>query len=139
MYSYSGDPSATDLDKVRFLLSDTNSTSPLLQDEEIYWLLEEWSNAYEAAASGAEIIAGQYAHKSDYSKSVGDLSLSQNFDTQANRFRSLAVTLRGHKYRKEPPTWVVNEAVLESTANRVVDIQNSDFYSGQFDNPSAST
>lgn len=137
MFTYSGDPSSSDLDQVRFLLSDTNQDSPLLQDEEIQWLLDEGADVYDSAANGADIVSGKFAHNSDYSKSVGDLSLSQNFSAQAERFKQLGTTLRQVRFRKAVPTWVVNEAALVSTANRNVDTYNTDAYVGQFDNPQA--
>ena len=41
-YTFSGDPAASDVDAVRVLLSDTDSTDVLLTDETINWLLAEW-------------------------------------------------------------------------------------------------
>lgn len=135
MFTYSGDPSTSDLDQVRFLLSDTNAASPLLQDAEIEWLLDECADVYDSAATAADIISGKFAGQSDYSKSVGDLSLSQTFSAQAERFKVLGNTLRQVRFRKAVPTWIANAASLESTADRVVDTYNTDMYAGQFDNP----
>lgn len=38
-WSYSGDPSTSDLDAVRFEIQDTNSSAPLLEDTEVLWAL----------------------------------------------------------------------------------------------------
>jgi len=67
-WSYSGDPSASPLDAVRFLLGDTDQTDQLtLSNQEITWLLSEWdNNLYLAAAAGAEQLAGQFAREVTY-------------------------------------------------------------------------
>lgn len=39
-FSYSGDPSESELDAARFLIMDTNSAHPILQDEEIEYLID---------------------------------------------------------------------------------------------------
>lgn len=38
-YSYSGNPSDTPLDECRFLLGDTDESNPILQDEEILYII----------------------------------------------------------------------------------------------------
>lgn len=43
-FSYSGDPSESKLDECRFLLGDTNETAPILQDEEIGYLMSQANN-----------------------------------------------------------------------------------------------
>lgn len=40
-YSYSGNPSDTPLDECRFLLGDTDETNPILQDEEILYIIDK--------------------------------------------------------------------------------------------------
>ena len=39
-WTYSGDPSSSELDECRFLISDTDEASPILQDEEIKYIIE---------------------------------------------------------------------------------------------------
>lgn len=41
-FSYSGDPSASALDEARFLLGDTNSSEPIMQDEEILYIIDNY-------------------------------------------------------------------------------------------------
>lgn len=43
-FTYSGDPSASKLDAVRFALGDTDASQPLLQDEEINYLISMYPN-----------------------------------------------------------------------------------------------
>lgn len=43
-FSYSGDPSASVLDECRFLLGDTDESNPIMQDEEIEYIIAESSS-----------------------------------------------------------------------------------------------
>jgi len=104
-WSYSGNPSARTLDKVRFLCGDTDSTNQQIADEEISFLLSEWNNdAYVSAAFACEAIAGKYSSKSDYSRSVGDLSISTQFGATAKTFLDRASRLRITAMRAAPPS-----------------------------------
>lgn len=38
-WSYSGDPSKSELDECRFLLGDTNEAAPIMQNEEIQYII----------------------------------------------------------------------------------------------------
>lgn len=137
-FTYVG-PSTSDRDKVRFLIQDTDSNSPHLTDEEIAWLLSEWADPYDAAANAADVIAGSYAHKADYSKSVGDLSLSETFSQQSTRFSALATSLRLNRMRRYTPAWIANSEALKSTGDRNVATYNTDAHLGQMDNPRTGT
>jgi hypothetical protein len=133
------DPTNSNRDKVRFLIQDTDSTNPHMTDEEVNWLISEWADVYDAASAAADILAGSYAHKANYSKSVGDLTLSETFSTQSERFQALATTLRLSRMRRYTPRWVASADALQSTADRVVDTYNTDSHLGQFDNPRGSS
>ena len=43
-FTYSGDPSKSKLDECRFLLSDTDEDCPILQDEEINFIISKSNN-----------------------------------------------------------------------------------------------
>jgi len=43
-FSYSGDPSKSPLDNARFLLGDTNKEEPIMQDEEILYIIDTSGN-----------------------------------------------------------------------------------------------
>lgn len=97
-WTYSGDPSTSDRDAVRFWIQDTDETTPLLQDEEIDYLVELWMPQYGSvlltAAMAAEVIAAKYTGEVSVSAdgvsvAVGDLS---------DKYRQLAISLRSqHK------------------------------------------
>lgn len=74
-WSYSGDPSSSDLDAVRFLVQDTDTTDQLVQDEEITWALTQGGGIYSAAALVAGTIAAQFARAAD-KETVGKVSVS---------------------------------------------------------------
>lgn len=81
--SYSGDPSSSDNDAVRFLLQDTDCTKNIFEDEEIAWVLTEEANIYTAAACLLDTAINK-SSGSLQSKKVGDLSLTFGLkETQA--------------------------------------------------------
>lgn len=133
-FSYSGDPSTSDLDEVRTLLADTDSTDVLLTDETITWLLTEWPTTYQAARAGAEIIASQMARDAISQKRIGDLSLSYDYSARANDYRKLAESLAAQAARKTAPRVYANPDALLSTRDREAGT-TTDFRLGQFDDP----
>lgn len=60
-WTYSGDPSSSNKDAVRFLIGDTEPLDPILQDEEILWLLSEYGSPIKASYHAALTAAGKYA------------------------------------------------------------------------------
>ncbi len=129
------DPSSGNRDKVRFLIQDTISTDAQLSDEEIAYLLTTWNNnVYDAAIAAAEVIAGRYAHKTNYSRSVGDLSISEQYGASALEFRALAESLRKQKYLLYPPTVKFNSQSIVATEDKLVQTYKSDFKTGMMDN-----
>lgn len=66
-WSYSGNPATSDLDAVRFYISDTDAELPLLQNEDIEFLLTRWMPIYKSvlltSAVACEIIAGKFARQ----------------------------------------------------------------------------
>jgi hypothetical protein len=93
---YSGDPTQSPADSVRFLLGDTDNTDLLLSDGEIGFLLSEWSNVYDAAAAGADQLAAQFSREIDYS---GD-GISTTTSELQQQFIQLATQLRQLSKRK---------------------------------------
>lgn len=86
-WTYSGDPSSSNKDAVRFYIGDTDSTTPHVTDEEIAFALsQQGNNPRRAAASLARSLSAKYAHKVD--KSIGDLSIS--YSQSASQYMALA-------------------------------------------------
>jgi len=128
------DPSSNDRDKVRFIIGDVDSADYHFSDAEITYLLTTWLTPIDAAIAGAELIAGRFAHKTNYSRSIGDLSISESYGTSAAEFRALAQSLRLQRGKLSPPTIKVNADALKSTTDKTITSYNSDFYTGIQDN-----
>lgn len=70
-WTYSGDPSSTDRDEVRFLVGDTDTNNQLVTDEEIAYAITTEGSNLSAASRVAQTIAAQFARRTD--EEVGDL------------------------------------------------------------------
>lgn len=128
------DPGANSRDKVRFLIGDTDSNDQHFSDEEVAYLLSTWSNdEYDAAIAGAEILSGRYAHLTNYSRSIGDLSISEQYGASAQEFRALADRLRMQKDQLNPPTPRINAQAIINTGDKTVTTYKTDFYTGIHD------
>ena len=98
--SYSGDPSSTPKDAVRFLIGDTGPSTFDFTDEEIAFALDTQANLWMAAALFADKLTTIKSSGGLSSKSVGSLSESysqgsiQFYKDQAERFRMMG---RGHQ------------------------------------------
>jgi|APGre2960657373_1045057.scaffolds.fasta_scaffold77678_2 hypothetical protein len=128
------DPSSGDRDKVRFLVQDTDSADYHLEDAEITYLVSTWGNVYDAAIAAAEIISGQYAHKTNYSRSIGDLSISESYGASAQEFRALASRLKDQRDRLRVPIPKINAQSIVATGEKTVQTYKSDFSTGLMDN-----
>lgn len=130
-WSYTGNPSARVIDKVRFLCGDTDSSNQQVMDDEIVFLLTEWnSNAYLAAAFACDAISSKLSAKADLSRSVGDLSISTQFGAQAKMYMERAASLRALAVRAAPPAVNFDTTTFNGTF---------DFYIGMDRNLGTST
>jgi hypothetical protein len=93
-FTYSGDPTSSATDEIRFMISDTDSTRPLLTDEEIAYIHAKWDALYGSttleAAVCCEIIAGKFAREVSVSAdgvSVGLSELQGKYDALASSLR----------------------------------------------------
>jgi len=128
------DPGSNDRDKVRFLIGDTDSTDQHFSDEEISYLLTTWgNNVFDSAIAGAEILAGRYAHLTNYSRSIGDLSISEQYGASAAEFNALADRLRIQRLDLYPPTPNINAQAIINTGDKTVTTYKTDFYTGIHD------
>ena len=73
-WTYSGDPSASSLDAVRFLIGDTDPTDRQLSDEEILYLTTQRTSDYGAASSACLALVAKYSRQ--VSTYVGDLRVA---------------------------------------------------------------
>jgi len=73
-WTYSGNPQNSTLDSVRFLIEDTASLDPQLNDNEINYMIGLYPSIWRASANLAKILKSKYARLAD--KHVGDLSVA---------------------------------------------------------------
>lgn len=135
-FTYTGDPSVSDRDKVRFLMGDIVATAEVtLSDEEIAYLLDTWNDdVYEAARNGCESLAARLTGKATTSKSVGDLSLSKDYSGAASRFREQAASILAMRMRKTPPTpWVDPKNLTTAEEREELGMQGHEFHTGVHD------
>ncbi len=94
-FTYSGDPSISELDACRFILGDTNEATPIMQDEEIKYLIDKY---------GANVNVRNYQlfmrastlFSRDIKRSLGPQSEDPTsrldfFKSQADYYKSLIV------------------------------------------------
>jgi hypothetical protein len=98
--SYSGDPSASDLDFVRFSIRDTSTSDELLEDNEINGLLTEHGSKYQAAAAAAEAVALGFAREAD-DITMGKLRIDRS--KRADMYFTLAKRLKLDARRRVAP------------------------------------
>ncbi|MFE9742954.1 hypothetical protein [Streptomyces sp. NPDC006477] len=91
-YTYSGDPSTSPKDTIRFLAQATgeNKETGFVSDEEIAWIRTQEPNVYLAAAMVAERVSAHFG--AQRSKTVGPLQISGR--EQSATYASLAEKLR---------------------------------------------
>lgn len=81
----------TNRGKTRLILGDTSTSGSIFGDDEIdYFLSEEGSSVYKAAALGLESLAQRYAHKASFSAD----GLSVQYNDMAQSCRAQAKELR---------------------------------------------
>lgn len=98
MFSYSGDPSTSPKDEVRFHLQDTDAGFPLLTDEEIDFQIDEWLPKYDSLIYVAATCADVVSRKFVGIVAVSADGVSVNTADLADRYRLLATELRAqHK------------------------------------------
>lgn len=116
-WSYSGDPTTSPLDQVRFLIGDTDENAPLLLDAEISFAITEEATPNAAAAYCCETLARKFAKEVD--KTIGPLrvSLSQKskaYQDLAIAFRKKEATISGKPFYKNPSPAAFRRRLMDS-------------------------
>lgn len=133
-WSYSGDPGASSLDEIRFLIGDTDSTDQLLSNEEINYLFTEYGDAYSAAVACVVALIGKFSRDVEESKRVGDLSLTIKSGSKVDQFLLLKRTLESERTRRFPAAPAVNPNAILPTHIGIVEGEGTDYVVGQMDN-----
>lgn len=90
-FSYSGDPSSSPKDYVRFLIGDTDKDDPILQNEEIQIFLNTYNNGViNASIRCCEQISAKFSRR--VNETVGQVKM--DFSQAAKAYRDMAMDLR---------------------------------------------
>ena len=133
-WNYSGNPGASSLDEIRFLIGDTDSNNQLLSDEEINYLFTAYGDAYAAAVASVVSLIAQASRSVEESKKVGDLSLTVKTGARLQQWITLKQTLESERFRRYPAAPVVNPNAILPTHIGVVEGEGTDYVVGQMDN-----
>lgn len=117
--------------QVRFWLQDTQSTRPLVQDQEIDWALNQYANVYMAAAALCDSLVAQAGNTK--SRKVGELAI--DYDPQF--YRGLAAVLRSRGLTYQGPSVGGISVVDKIAAAADSDAVTPAFFRGEGQNPSA--
>jgi hypothetical protein len=121
-WTYSGDPTASPKDEVRYLIGDTEPDSQELSDAEInYGIIAVYGSVANAppignllpAAYAADNLASKYARYAD--KSVGDLHIA--YGNRFKQFQELAQRLRARATNAMIPIYIGGELWSEKKSN----------------------
>lgn len=86
--------------QVRFEIGDTDSTLPLIQDEEISYAITLEGDVLRASARCCEVLSRQFARLAD--RKLGPLSIT--YKSQSDFFYKLAIQLRNNSIQLNTPT-----------------------------------
>jgi hypothetical protein len=130
-FSYTHDPSNSDVDAVRFLVGDTNSKRPMLDDREVEWAIAQYPNQNLAAAVLAESLFGKFASQADIS--VGPVSKS--YSKVAELFKKKADQLRSEACKMAIPSFPAIRHSSKQQLEDNTDLVSPNFFIGLSDNP----
>lgn len=138
-WTYDGAPgtgsTAAERDAVRFLVGDTDSSDPLVTDEEIGYALDTEGGINPAAAVAARAIAAKFSRQAD--KEVGDLSIK--LSQKAAAYTTLAKKLTAQSAIKLAVPFaggisIASKKTFETNTDRV----EPSFYRDMHDYPGSS-
>lgn len=100
-WSYSGGPSASNLDEVRWRAGLTDTSEQLVTDEEINFCISQEDNNVAAAAGACEGAAAKLAREVDLRAGArGELSLKLSQAAEALKRRALELRKKSNSYAK---------------------------------------
>lgn len=114
-FSYSGDPSSSPLDQVRFLIGDTDEHDMILTDAEIEWIISKRGerNIYLPAMDAAELAGHKYTRV--INRQTGTLNLSLG---QGNPFMERARQLSLLAQDRVAPVFANDDAARAAASGR---------------------
>lgn len=131
-WTYSGDPTASSNDAVRFTIGDTNSSDQQLSDEEIGYLLSAHGSVLGASIAACDALVARHATAgTGIDRQVGDLRISGS--QRAASFASMRDRLvRQQAVSAVPLAGGISVADKQATEDDT-DRPSPSFSRGQFD------
>ena len=148
-FSYSGDPGASRLDALRFILGDTDENRAVFSDEELDWISTQQPNIWHAAALAADTAWSSFASGQSSTgsasnavktRTVGALSLTYSImedKDRAEQFKEMAINFRRRAALGggwSPYAGGISKSDKE-TREQDTDWDRPAFARGMFDNP----
>lgn len=131
-WSYSGSPSSSQTDEVRFLAGLTNADDQQMSDEEIAYCISKSPNVMLAAAMACDYMQARYAREADIRAGAnGELSIK--FSQIAKAYADRAAALRMRALGSAMP-WTAAISIDEKQGNEEdADRTQPAFKRNQFD------
>lgn len=131
-WSYSGDPSASSRDAVRYYIGDTDSTLQQLTNAEIDFQLTEDGSSLAAAVNCCYAIQARYARL----VSSADDKVKKELQQKASAYEKLALNLRSRLVRKTATITAGGLSVAEKLTTREdTDLVQPTFTRDMMENP----
>ncbi len=142
-FTYAGDPSASALAAIRFLIGDTDTNDQLLQDAEIEWVNNQITGSdsstdslYTTSYRCMITIASKFSRLAD--QSVGEMSVSMSQKAAGARAQAKELKALATREGDVPTPYAGNITI----SDRDIDRDNSDLIqpwikAGQFGNTSS--
>lgn len=135
-WTYAGDPSASPMAELRFIIQDTDSSLQLLSDEELQYLIDIWMERFDSITYVGSVAAGVIARKFTGIVSVTADGVSVSTADLASRYRDMAAALR-QEYKAAQVGGLVDIANLMVGTSADHSIRPLRFGVGLHDNPEA--
>lgn len=135
-WTYSGDPTTSQLDEVRFLVQDTDPELKLLSNPEISYLLGFWMPIYCSTYFVAHIAARRISAKFTGVVTVNADGVAVNVSDLSERYDTLAARLRA-EYVESSVGGEIDLSGLMMGATNEPGVLPLSFAKGLFDNPEA--
>lgn len=95
-WSYSGDPTTSKRDAVRFKIGDVVPSDALLTDAEIDFCVESEGSINEAAIAAAKALVAKFARQ----VAVSEDKVSKALQQRVEHFRQLVVSLTANRHKR---------------------------------------
>ena len=88
-WTYSGDPSVSRLDEIRFQIGDTKEADPLLSNEEIEYYMNEYESNLYVLRELYEHLVARYAREADIELGPKKIKASQRYEQLQQRLTDI--------------------------------------------------